>query len=148
MEDSTNPSIRASFKKWGYCRCTPSKKPRPLLQARALKKYKKKCYKKNKIEKNVPLVAWRVVGGRPAVADRPAAPDQRLPAGGEPAVGDRWSGCSWRPLTTSCRPCPSGSPIFVTPYLLSSSLLPPIFFVVGQLFLIGYSTCLPCPDFY
>jgi hypothetical protein len=105
MEDSTLPSVGASFKKWGCCRCTLPKEAQPLLHARALIFFVKK-------------MVYLRLGAQPSYAHgKPVAPaaDQWLPGGG--------STSNRHLLTAGRRSLPGGSSIFATPYPLPSSLL-------------------------
>jgi hypothetical protein len=125
--------------------CTPNppppKKSRPLLHVRALtKKFKKesKFFFYKKPQKNLcTQLSWQrpVAGRRPLIV---AVAGRR----GRSAKGDRWSGSSRR-LPTA----PTRVPFLVFPLPPSSYFLPPKFCTCGQLFLIGSSTCPPCPDF-
>jgi hypothetical protein len=117
MEDSTLPSVGASFKKWGCCAHTPQSSPGPCNMQRPLISKKKKfqiiiIFKKR---------GCRMTSDRPAVAQSGA--------------------------TSSRQPLLCGSPFIQPPCPLLPTSLPPNFSTCGQVFLIGSSTCPPCPDF-
>jgi hypothetical protein len=132
MEDSTFPSVGASFKKWGCYRHTPLPLPK---EAQALARAFKKILKK---------VSNFFIKKGCSYLDR-----QRPMAGG-------------RPLIAACRGCPPGncsstsdrrpfqhrSLPLLYPCLPLSCLLSQKICTCGLLFLIGSSTCPSSPDFY
>jgi hypothetical protein len=95
--------------------------------------------------------------GRRATAGRPPASDQQSKTGWPRLTSSRtlvarwWATSSRRPMVAH-RPWACPILFFMPPHFSSCLpffflLLPPTFGHFGQLHLIGYSTCPPCPEF-
>jgi hypothetical protein len=78
-------------------------------------------------------------------------PGDRCPTGGRPSLATHGRqplvGARSAAPTTGRRPPQRGCPTLSTPCPLCPTSLPTKFCTCGQLFLIGCSTCPPCPDF-
>jgi hypothetical protein len=137
------PKCKGKVQKMGVL-CTPPKQPRPLQHARAFKNYKKKCYKKL-LKKCHALSTEAAARGRPVV-ERPTVAQSGATSGRRSLVGAWSTAVNRRPSTALARVPLYSTPCPPPPLPLPTSL-PPNFFTCGQLFLIGSSTCPPCPDF-